>query len=68
MAETLSSKKPTQLQKKADNWQIIAHQISALGVSIRTPKDVKDKWSNCNKVAKRIYTDNKKEKGAAERS
>ncbi|VDH96879.1 Hypothetical predicted protein [Mytilus galloprovincialis] len=46
---------------KAQIWQTIAQQTSALGVAIRTAKEVKDKWTNCKKVAKRVFSDNRRE-------
>ncbi|CAG2210322.1 unnamed protein product [Mytilus edulis] len=32
-----------------------------MGVAIRTAKEVKDKWTNCKKVAKRVFSDNRRE-------
>ena len=48
-------------KKKAQIWQAIAEKTTALGVAVRTPKEVKDKWCNTKKAAKRVFAENKKE-------
>ncbi|ESP02120.1 hypothetical protein LOTGIDRAFT_68608, partial [Lottia gigantea] len=40
-------------EKKKRVWDNIASKVSSLGVALRTTKEVKDKWNNCKKIAKK---------------
>lgn len=46
-------------KKKQEVWQNIAEKTSALG-TLRTAKEVKDKWFNTKKAAKKAYTERKR--------
>ena len=48
-------------KSKQEIWKQITDQVNALGVEIRTPKEIKDKWANTKKEAKKVFCAQKKE-------
>ena len=59
----LNAKQSNVVTNKRKNgvWQSIADRTTALGVAFRTPKEVKGKWCNTKKAAKKVYTEYRKE-------
>ena len=41
----------------------MAEKTSSLGVAIRIPNEIKDKWSNLKKEAKKVFTNHRQEQG-----
>ncbi|XP_062621653.1 uncharacterized protein LOC134283222 [Saccostrea cucullata] len=46
-------------EKKKKVWDNITEQINALGVSCRTTKEIKTKWTNMHQTAKKEFSNNK---------
>ena len=41
----------------------IAEKTSSLGVAIRTPNEIKEKWNNLKKEARNVFMNHRKEQG-----
>jgi hypothetical protein len=51
------------MKRKKKGWTEIAEKTSSLGVAIRTPNDIKEKWNNLKKEAKKVFTNQRQEQG-----
>ena len=47
--------------KKQEMWKQICDRVNSIGVEIRTPKEIRDKWANTKKEAKKVFTAQRKE-------